>query len=233
MLISALERQSIAPGKPPGQNQSRPAQRGPMIDKIFATRLASIASAGLLSLSTLLTAQPAQHYKQTSLVSDLPARTPRPNLVNPWGMSRSSGSPWWISDNGTGRSTLYTGTGADAALVVTIPRRRQQSPPAPRPAQSSTAAPASPSPRQARDLHLRDRRRHRLRLESRRYPHHRQDHGQRTLTRSVFKGVAMATVNLSTGQRQPSSMLPTSARAASRSTTPTSIKSRRRGCLRG
>ena len=44
-----------------------------------------------------------------------------PNLVNPWGMSRSSGSPWWISDNGPGLSTLYSGAGAIESLVVTIP----------------------------------------------------------------------------------------------------------------
>jgi uncharacterized protein (TIGR03118 family) len=36
-------------------------------------------------------------------------------------MSRSSGSPWWISDNGTGLSTLYTGMGTAESLVVTIP----------------------------------------------------------------------------------------------------------------
>lgn len=44
-----------------------------------------------------------------------------PNLVNPWGLSRSSGSPWWVSDNGTGLATLYLGTGAVLPLVVTIP----------------------------------------------------------------------------------------------------------------
>src|SRR5205807_10098505 len=44
-----------------------------------------------------------------------------PNLVNPWGMSRSSGSPWWISDNGTSLATLYDATGAPKQLVVSIP----------------------------------------------------------------------------------------------------------------
>jgi uncharacterized protein (TIGR03118 family) len=65
----------------------------------------------------------AQHYLQTNLVSDQSgvAAATDPNLVNPWGMSRSSGSPWWISDNGTGLSTLYSGTGTAVSLVVTIP----------------------------------------------------------------------------------------------------------------
>ena len=68
-------------------------------------------------------AQPAQHYKQTNLVSDMPgvAAVADPNLVNAWGLSRSSTSPWWVADNGTGLSTLYSGTGAIQSLVVTIP----------------------------------------------------------------------------------------------------------------
>jgi uncharacterized protein (TIGR03118 family) len=43
------------------------------------------------------------------------------HLVNPWGMSISPGGPWWISDNGTGLSTLYIASGAPQALVVTVP----------------------------------------------------------------------------------------------------------------
>ncbi|HVU47927.1 MAG TPA: TIGR03118 family protein [Terracidiphilus sp.] len=65
----------------------------------------------------------AQQYKVTGLVSDQSgaANATDPNLVNPWGLSRSSTSPWWISDNGTGLSTLYDGTGAAKPLVVTVP----------------------------------------------------------------------------------------------------------------
>ena len=81
-----------------------------------------ITCLALLSASPLL-AQPAQHYKQTNLISDLPgmAAATDANLVNPWGLSRSSTSPWWVSDNGTGVSTLYSGTGSAIPLVVTIP----------------------------------------------------------------------------------------------------------------
>jgi uncharacterized protein (TIGR03118 family) len=64
----------------------------------------------------------AQHYLQTNLVSDQPgATTMDPNLINPWGLSRSSTSPWWVANNGTGTSTLYNGAGAIVPLVVTIP----------------------------------------------------------------------------------------------------------------
>ncbi len=46
---------------------------------------------------------------QTNLVSDLPgvAQKTDPNLVNPWGISESPTSPFWISDNNAGVSTLY------------------------------------------------------------------------------------------------------------------------------
>jgi uncharacterized protein (TIGR03118 family) len=65
----------------------------------------------------------AQHYKQTNLVSDTSGVAPvtDPQLINPWGLSRSSGSPWWISDNARGVSTLYNGAGTKQSLVVTIP----------------------------------------------------------------------------------------------------------------
>lgn len=65
----------------------------------------------------------AQHYLQTNLVSDVPgwAAATDPNLVNAWGLSRSATSPWWVADNGTGLSTLYTGTGTVLGLVVTVP----------------------------------------------------------------------------------------------------------------
>jgi len=68
---------------------------------------------------------------QVNLVSDLPgiAALQDTNLVNAWGMSFSSGSPFWVSDNGTGKSTLYSVTNdslgqshvAKNSLVVTIP----------------------------------------------------------------------------------------------------------------
>jgi uncharacterized protein (TIGR03118 family) len=66
---------------------------------------------------------PAGNVLQTNLVSDLPgvAKTLDPHLVNPWGISESGGSPFWISDNGTGVATLYNTAGTPQALVVNIP----------------------------------------------------------------------------------------------------------------
>src|SRR5689334_22437482 len=43
-------------------------------------------------------------YTQTNLVSDgsVPAAHIADNLINPWGISHSATSPFWISDNGSG-----------------------------------------------------------------------------------------------------------------------------------
>ena len=69
------------------------------------------------------TAQTTQHYKQTNLTSNLASLAPTMDggLVNSWGLARSSTSPWWVADNGTGLSTLYDGAGITQGLVVTIP----------------------------------------------------------------------------------------------------------------
>jgi len=69
----------------------------------------------------------AQHYTQTNLVSDTVGAAPThdPNLVNPWGLSRSSTSPWWVANNNSGTSTLHNGTGQIIPIngngIVTIP----------------------------------------------------------------------------------------------------------------
>ena len=66
-------------------------------------------------------------YVVTNLVSN--GYTPTPvtdaNLKNGWGIARSATSPIWVADNGTGKSTLYSGTGAKqppaSPIVVSIP----------------------------------------------------------------------------------------------------------------
>jgi len=68
-------------------------------------------------------AAPANVYVQHILVSDIPgmADVTDPNLVDPWGISFSAGSPFWISDAGKSVSTLYNGAGTITPLVVSIP----------------------------------------------------------------------------------------------------------------
>src|SRR5438552_16177243 len=77
----------------------------------------------------------AQHYIQTNLVSSIPAVGTNPTnpldpqLINAWGLARSTTSPWWVADNGTGLSTIYNGVGTKQSLVVTIPVPPGGSPP--------------------------------------------------------------------------------------------------------
>jgi len=63
------------------------------------------------------------HIVQHNLVSDVPGLADHtdPNLVNSWGITRGPSTPWWVADNGTGVSTLYTGAGEPIPLVVVIP----------------------------------------------------------------------------------------------------------------
>ena len=69
-------------------------------------------------------------FMQTNLVSDgfVPAPTIDPNLINPWGIAHSATSPFWVSDNGMGVTTVYTGTGTkvnvaglDSITIATPP----------------------------------------------------------------------------------------------------------------
>ena len=84
--------------------------------------MASLAGAGLCAAS----AAPASstEVQQTNLVSDIPgvAKITDPDLVNAWGISEGPSTPFWISDNGTGLSTLYSVPPiAKVPLTVTIP----------------------------------------------------------------------------------------------------------------
>lgn len=56
-------------------------------------------------------------YQQTNLASS----ATDPDLINPWGISQSPTSPFWVSDNGTGKSTLYNTAGVKQGLVVSMP----------------------------------------------------------------------------------------------------------------
>ena len=44
-----------------------------------------------------------------------------PLLVNAWGLVHGPGTPWWVSDENSGWSTLYDGAGKAASLRVLIP----------------------------------------------------------------------------------------------------------------
>jgi uncharacterized protein (TIGR03118 family) len=65
----------------------------------------------------------AESYYQTDLVSSVTglATTTDPKLINPWGLSFSATSPFWVANQGSSTSTLYDGAGNPSSLIVTIP----------------------------------------------------------------------------------------------------------------
>src|SRR5215467_3827180 len=98
---------------------------------VIPKSLSVFAIAAALAVTTLPSlakdnSNKTQHYVQVNLVSDQAgvAQIQDTNLVNAWGISFSGGSPFWISDNGTGKSTLYAvtnGVVTRQGLVVNIP----------------------------------------------------------------------------------------------------------------
>ena len=83
-----------------------------------------LALATTLGLVLIITAGTAvAQYQVTNLVSNLPGQASHqdPLLINAWGLVHGPGSPWWISDNGSGWSTLYTSSGAKRPLQVVVP----------------------------------------------------------------------------------------------------------------
>src|SRR5271168_3538043 len=85
-------------------------------------RIATFTLALGLALMLASSAAVAQ-YKLTNLVSNQTgqAKHDDPLLVNGWGLARSPGSPFWVNDNGTGWSTIYTGGGVKQGLEVSVP----------------------------------------------------------------------------------------------------------------
>jgi uncharacterized protein (TIGR03118 family) len=84
----------------------------------------AIAFIGCLSLALLAVSSPAlAQYQLTNLVSnqDGLAKHDDPLLVNAWGLTYAPGSPFWISDQGSGWSTLYDRNGNAQSLKVLIP----------------------------------------------------------------------------------------------------------------
>src|SRR5260370_10329706 len=85
------------------------------IRRFALTGLVAVACPGWLAA--------ANQFVQHPVVSDLPGVADRvdPALVNPWGIVASPTSPFWLSDNRSGLSTLYNGSGGPIALKVAVP----------------------------------------------------------------------------------------------------------------
>ena len=100
-----------------------------MLLLIISIALITDRPAALVTASSKLPAQPnniavgpSQFYDQHNLVSDIPGLADHTdsNLVNAWGLDASPTSPWWISDNGSGKATLYN-VSSGAITIFTVP----------------------------------------------------------------------------------------------------------------
>lgn len=83
------------------------------------TSISALLGLALIFVSSAALAQ----YKLTNLVSNQVGQAEHtdPLLVNAWGLARGAQTPWWISDQMTGWSTLYNGGGVKQTLQVVIP----------------------------------------------------------------------------------------------------------------
>src|SRR5436190_2785018 len=63
---------------------------------------------------------PGSAYRQTNLLSDSPGLAPvlDPLLVNPWGITATASSPFWVANNGTSTTQLIRGDVGGAPVVL-------------------------------------------------------------------------------------------------------------------
>ena len=81
----------------------------------------SLISASIVALILSLAVGTAfAQYTATALVKST-GKNGDKALINPWGLAYSPGAPFWLSDAGSGLSTLYDGSGVKQSLVVTVP----------------------------------------------------------------------------------------------------------------
>lgn len=65
----------------------------------------------------------SQFYAQHNILSDIPGLADHTdsNLINAWGLDSGPTTPWWIADNGTGKSTLYNVANDGIQATFTVP----------------------------------------------------------------------------------------------------------------
>jgi uncharacterized protein (TIGR03118 family) len=92
-----------------------------MVSQNRTRRILALLAAFVVMLGLIPSPANAQ-YAITKLVSNQKGKAKHQDkgLVNAWGMSFFPGNPFWISDNGTGLSTFYSGKGVKAGQI-TVP----------------------------------------------------------------------------------------------------------------
>ncbi|HET9326219.1 MAG TPA: TIGR03118 family protein, partial [Candidatus Eisenbacteria bacterium] len=86
------------------------------------TKLATLLAV-LCLFAIPLDAFAQNNFTQVDLVADVSgeAGATDANLVNPWGLAPGGNCTFWVANEGTGTSTLYSPAGVSTGLVVNIP----------------------------------------------------------------------------------------------------------------
>lgn len=97
-------------------------RRGPA--RAAAVVAGGLSVAGLVVPSAA--AAPADRFAQVNLVANRAAYHPAlvdPAMTNAWGLAASAGGPIWVSDNGSGNASVYSGgvAGSAVSLDLTVP----------------------------------------------------------------------------------------------------------------
>jgi uncharacterized protein (TIGR03118 family) len=90
---------------------------------LFRATVAAVALAGLLVVGLPASAALTNAYTVTPLVSDEGGTgvLPAPHVVNAWGLVAGPTTPWWIADNATDMSSVYSVTANSIPLEVSVP----------------------------------------------------------------------------------------------------------------
>lgn len=113
----------------------------------FRTRVVCSLATALTCLALSPLSARAQ-YVSTNLVSSATGAVQQdPNLINGWGLAAFPTSPFWVSNQNTSTSTLYSGDGTIVPLVVQVPCISSGTPtvPCPVPGLFPIAPPFGPS----------------------------------------------------------------------------------------
>jgi len=95
---------------------------GLLVVVLLPARLGAPATAqqGSVIRPDITVIPPGSAYRQTNLVSDVAGLAPvqDPLLVNPWGITATASSPFWVANNGTSTTQLIKGDVSSAPVVL-------------------------------------------------------------------------------------------------------------------
>jgi uncharacterized protein (TIGR03118 family) len=101
----------------------RPEQALTIKQRRFQMRRSAFRLTLVVGVALALASSAMAQYKLVNIDSNQVgwASHTDPLMVNAWGLAHGPGSPWWVSDENSGWSTLYSGTGQIQGLKVLIP----------------------------------------------------------------------------------------------------------------